>query len=233
MANSDQQEFGQMGRVVRRTAARLRIQHAIDGAGVALGACIAGVACIGLLARWLSIDFSAIGWLVSAAILSSMVLLIRWMQFDLTPIQAASLLDEELKLEEAISTAVHPWPDSEDPFVILHRMHAEDVTSQISVRQAIRLHWPRSWWWPFAAFLVYALVVLVPLDNASDGAPALDMEVARTDTAASIEAVVAQLADSPDLKQSMDQNIALSLPPEANDAATLRRDSLKELTAVE
>jgi tetratricopeptide (TPR) repeat protein len=179
------------------------------------------------------------GWI--ATVLGAGVLVaaaMRWITAKVSLIRAAIVLDERLRLHDALSTAMAFSTRGDDPLAAGHQEVAANHARSPDIRRALPLAVPigipRRWWWPVSvAALATSIAVLPPMvgeGRAATGLPPAAMSEAQLDTDEAIATMQEALDASPELQAAMEGAFDLKRHAELNSPAELRRETLRDLT---
>lgn len=155
--------------------------------------------------------------------------------------RAAAALDEAAGLKERISTGLHVWNNSDDPFAQAVVADAQRAVAGITARTFIPIRWPGSLSISAICLLVGVLSLLLPEfdllkkreTRANDAAKLAELNKVRSAVAKPISAVqkIAEKSDDPNLAKEL--KALEEAAKRETDPSIIRRETAKRLDKVE
>lgn len=155
--------------------------------------------------------------------------------------RAAAALDEAAGLKERISTGLHVWNNSDDPFAQAVVADAQRAVAGITARTFIPIRWPGSLSISAICLLVGVLSLLLPEfdllkkreTRANDAAKLAELNKVRSAVAKPISAVqkIAEKSDDPNLAKEL--KALEEAAKRETDPSIIRRETAKRLDRVE
>ena len=220
-----------------RTARRLQWRRTLDDLRLPVILLGAVILVLALYDRWPG--GPRVNWWWACGVLGAGVVI--WLIAELSRrrcsrLEGAIVLDERLETRDVFSTALAVPEDEDQPMTVAMHAHAAACAQKVGARhgprRAVPMSCPEGWWWGLL-LLVPALALLMfdPLPGrAATTEDPQDLVVARADAVEAVSMVQQQLDSSPELAEAIGMDSALQSHQALDDAAAVRRETLRDLT---